>query len=115
MRTSVRCKHIFVLTTCLDRDDKEDYLSNIKSQCDEDGCSDALARPDLDIVDVLVSPQGGKSSVSDETEESCEFYAGTGSPDAIEDGIGSISKTVNKEGKGDERKKRKDERFPGDA
>lgn len=107
----MRRKSKFVLTTCFDREDKKNHLSNIKGQCDENGSFDTLARPDLNVVHVLVSPEGSKSSISDETEEGCELNTGTGSPDAIEDCVSYIGKPIDKEGKGSEGEERKDERF----
>lgn len=106
----MRRKRKFVLTTCFDREDEESYLSNINCQCDENSDFNTHARPDLDVVHVLVSPEGGKSSICDETEKGSQFNTGAGSPYAIEDSVGYISEPVDKEGKGSEGEERKDER-----
>lgn len=77
-------------------------MNDIKCQRNEDGKFDALPRPDLDVVHVLVSPEGRESSVGDETEKGCQFHASSGCPYATENSVRYVSKPVDKEGKGGE-------------
>jgi hypothetical protein len=99
----------------MNRDGKKNNLSNIERQCNKDGGFDALARPDLNVVHIPVSSEGGQSSIGDEAEECSQFNTGAGCPNTTEDSVCHISKPVDKEGKGDEGEERKDERFSWDA
>lgn len=116
MRISIRHLQIciFVLTTT-NKEGKQNHLSDIEHQRNQDGGFDALARPDLDVVHVLVSAEGGESSIGDEAEECRQFNTGAGCPDATEGSVCNISKPVDKEGKGGEGEEGKDERFSWDA
>ena len=71
----------------MDGEDKENYLSNVKNQRDKNSCFDGFARPDLNIVDVLVSSEGSKCSVCNKTKEGSEFKTCAWPPYAIEDGV----------------------------